>query len=77
MLDSSIFVKGSKLYNKAATKFNRSLNINNNDCRKMSEPLFQNKFTKPFKNAIKHILLTRQSSNDPEEWHAENFALYD
>ena len=43
---------------------------------KSTEPQFQNKFTKPFKRTVKGILLTCQSSNEPDVWNIENFALY-
>ena len=64
-------IKGPKLYNDAATKFNRSL-----DNKKLIEPLFQNKFTKPFKRTIKNKLLASQFAQDPDEWHTDNFLLY-
>ena len=73
-LDNTIFVKGPKIFNKTATEFNRSLKINNQ--KKLSEPLFQNKFTDPFKRSIKHTILNSQNSNNTNEWHIENFPMY-
>ena len=71
-MDSTIFIKGIKTYNKTATNFNRSLTA---DIDKQ-EPLLQNKFTKPFKNTVKHIALKRQTLQKQHEWHVENFPLY-
>ena len=75
-MDNTIFTKGPKLYNKAATEFNRSLNDEINREYRPNEPQFQNKFTKPFKKIVKNILLICQSSNEPHEWDIGNFALY-
>ena len=74
MLDNTVFIKGPKLYNKAATEFNRSINLNIGT--KSREPLFQNKFTKPFKCTIKTQTQKRQSLHVKTEWHEENFMLY-
>ena len=74
-LDNTIFTKGPKLYNKAATKFNRAPVISNPVAKK-SEPHFQNKFTLPFKNTIKNMLLTQQSLETPDQWSISNFPLY-
>ena len=73
--DNTIFVKGPKIYNKAATKFNRNLNITNPDAKK-SEPYFQNKFTLPFKNTIKRMLLAQQFLETSDQWNINNFLLY-
>ena len=74
--DNTIFVKGPKLYNKAATEFNRSLNDEKYKLNHPTEPQFQNKFTRPFKTMIKNNLINYQSDNDPNEWDIDNFALY-
>ena len=74
-LDNTIFVKGPKMYNKAATNFNLTLNLTNPDAKK-PEPYFQNKFTRPFKNTIKRILLAQQTLETPDHWCTTNFLLY-
>jgi len=73
--DNTIFVKGPVLYNGAANEFNRTLNITNPGPKK-PEPYFQNKFTRPFKTAIKSLLRTQQSLEIPDQWTINNFSLY-
>ena len=73
--DNTIFLKGPIMYNKAANKFNCTLNITNPGPKK-NEPYFQNKFTRPFKTAIKSLLRTQQSLEIPDQWTISNFLLY-
>ena len=70
-MDNTIVIKGIKIYNKTATNFNRALTTEN-----ICEPLFENKFTKPFKNTVKRIALKQQILQKQFIWHAENFPLY-